>query len=142
MAEFNELELIPFRSRKRDAIWLDVNTKARQNGQPDLLPNIQAINNAIRNLFGCPIGSRGPIFRPTYGTFLIRLLQEPIDAITAQKIRASSIQSLQKWEPRVRIIPQQTFVVPHYDVAGYLVRIAYVYLTTNEVKNYTFFLKQ
>ena len=137
MAEEN---IVPYRIRKTTAVWLDVNSRARMNGQPDLLPDIQAINNAIRNLYGCPIGARGPIFRPDYGTFLFQQLQEPIDNITASKIRASSIQSIQKWEPRIRIIPQQTFVIPNPQAFGYIFRIAYIYLVTNESHVVSFFV--
>jgi phage baseplate assembly protein W len=102
------------------------------NGKPDLLADIEAINNAIRNLFRCPIGARGPIFRPDYGTFLHSMLQEPLDNITAAKIRASLLASLQKWEPRVRIITKDTVVLPMTAISGYLVRVAYFYVLTNE----------
>ncbi len=133
--------VVPYKVRITKIVWLDVNSKVRQDGQPDLLPDISAIHNSLRNLFGCPIGARGPIFRPDYGTFLHQNLQEPIDNITAARIRASAIQSIQKWEPRVRIIPQQTFVLPNPNAYGYVFRVAYVYLVTDEAKSTSFFLQ-
>jgi len=141
--EFSTLQenVVPYKVRITKVVWLDVNSRARQDGQPDLLPDVAAIHNSLRNLFGCPIGARGPIFRPDYGTFLAQNLQEPIHETTAARIRASAIQSIQKWEPRVRVIPQQTFVMPNPAAFGYIFRVSYIYLVTNEAKVTSFFLQ-
>ena len=133
------LDVLPYKVKTTGAIWVDVNTNARMDGQSDLLIDVSAINNAIKNLFACMIGTRGPAFRPDYGTFLPRLLQEPMDDATAQKIRISSIQSLQKWEPRIQLVTQECFVLPIPDYASYLVKITYIYLLT-DLKQTTSFL--
>ena len=136
----NAVNLIDYKTRLTQTTWLDCNTNIRANGKPDLLPDILAINNAILNLFGCPIGSRGRIFQPTYGTYLYQLLQEPFDQITADKIYASLIQSLQKWEPRVQIDYQQTRVAPVTELAGYMVIVAFIYLIDNKQYQTSYFV--
>jgi len=132
--------LIPFNTRLTNTVWLDVNSDARQNGRPDLLPDVLAINNSLKNLFRCPIGGRGRIFQPEYGTFLWYLLQEPFGNQSAQKIRASLIQSIEKWEPRIKLIYQATSLLPNYQAPGYQVNVAYLYLLTNLPNKASFFV--
>lgn len=115
-----------------NVVWLDVNTNLGQNFKPDLLPNIQAINNSLYNLFSCPIGARGPIFQPEYGTSLLRLLHEPLDDFTANKVKAFSIQAIQRWEPRVEVDMANSSVTPVPELPGYHVRISYNIVATNE----------
>jgi phage baseplate assembly protein W len=134
------LDVIPYRVKTSGAIWVDINTYARMDGQSDLLIDVSAINNAIKNLFTCHIGARGPAFNPAYGTFLSRLLQEPLDNESAQKIRVSAIQSLQKWEPRIQIVTQDTQVLPIPDYASYFVKVAYIYLLVDQKFSTTFIL--
>ncbi len=136
--EINTLDLQSYRTRTTPAVWLDVNSRARANQRPDLLPDILAINNSIYNLFSCPIGARGPIFQPTYGTFLYHLIHEPMDDRSAAKIRASLIQSLERWEPRIQLNHRETAVIPVYSTATYVVRVVYVYRLTRETANVTF----
>jgi phage baseplate assembly protein W len=108
-----------------NVVWLDVNSRMGESLKPDLLPDIQAINNSLYNLLRCPIGARGPIFQPEYGTLLYRLLHEPLDPITANKIRISFIQAIQRWEPRINIDMEWTSVVPSYSQASFTVTVYY-----------------
>jgi phage baseplate assembly protein W len=108
-----------------EVVWLDINTLLGEGFKQDLLPNILAINNSIYNLFRCPIGARGPIFQPDYGTSLQRLLHEPLDFITAHKIRMVSIQALQRWEPRIDVDVSRSKVEPDFANAAFRVTIYY-----------------
>jgi phage baseplate assembly protein W len=108
-----------------NVVWLDVNSRMGESLKPDLLPDVQAINNSLYNLLRCPIGARGPIFQPEYGTLLYRLLHEPLDPITANKIRISFIQAIQRWEPRIDIDMERTSVVPSYAQASFTVTVYY-----------------
>jgi phage baseplate assembly protein W len=114
----------------------------RSNGKPELLPDAHAINNSLNNLFGCPVGSRGKIFEPTYGTYLYDLLHEPLDDRSAFKIRASLIQSIEKWEPRIRIVHSGTYVQPSYSLTGYQIRVQYLYLVSSNVHATSFFVSK
>lgn len=125
-------DLMPFILQKQGATWIDVNSRYSQNKNPLLVTNVRAINNSLFNLFQCPIGSRGRIMQPTYGTFIYQLLQEPIDQITAQKIRASLIQSIERWEPRIQLDYAHTFILPDMARVGYKVQVKYNYIATGE----------
>lgn len=114
-----------------NATFIDVNTNFTQDGQPDLLPDVAAVNTALYNLFHCPIGARGRIFQPTYGSLWWEWLQEPIDEITADKMRMSTIQAIQTWEPRIQVNLDASTITPNYSLPGYDVRIQYL-LTLNQ----------
>lgn len=115
-----------------NSVWLDVNTQLGIVSQPDLVPNIQAINNSLFNLFSCPIGARGPIFQPEYGTALLQLLHDPLDLFTAQKLRLFVIQAIQRWEPRVEVDMASSTVMPVPSLPGYYVKVAYKLLSSGE----------
>ncbi len=142
MSTVDERTLQASASLTTDVSWLDVNSLFRLNGRPCLLPGVHAINNSLMNLFRCPIGARGRIFQPTYGTFLYTLLHEPLDQITANKIRASLIQSIERWEPRIAIDYANTSVTPNVNIAGFVVQIVYFYRLTNERQAVTFIAQQ
>lgn len=127
-------------TRKTSVVWLDVNSRLGADLKPDLVANIQAINNSIFNLLRCPIGARGPIFQPEYGTILYRLLHDPLDPITANKLRIAFIQALQRWEPRINIDLERSSVVPNYSIAGYQVTIYYTLATSLEQGTATFLI--
>lgn len=133
-----EEQIVPFSVQRTKVVWLDVNTQVGLNGKPELLPDVHAIQNALRNLFRCPIGARGRIFRPDYGNHFWRLLQEPKDEITAAKVRASLIQTIQRWEPRILLNQRQTQVIPSTQLNGFIVRVVYIYLLTNDARVATF----
>jgi phage baseplate assembly protein W len=115
-----------------DVEWLDVNTRLGEGFVPDLLPEIQALNNSLYNLFRCPIYSRGPIFQPEYGASLMHLLHEPLDLITANKIRMVLIQASQRWEPRIKVDVGRTIVMPDLQRSAFRAQVAYDVLATQQ----------
>jgi phage baseplate assembly protein W len=101
-----------------------VYTRVTQGPLPDRLPDSLAITqSSLYNLFNCPIGARGKTFQPEYGSEWLYFLQEPIDAITAAKMRISMIQAIQRWEPRIQLDYSKTSIVPNLNIPGYEVRI-------------------
>lgn len=124
-----------------NVVWLDINTLIDLNGKPDLVSNIQAINNSLYNLFTCPIGARGPIGQPEYGTGLMNLIHEPMDYITANKIRVVFIQAIQRWEPRIEIDMLRTRVDPDINTASFHVQIWYDIVGLDQQGNFSFALK-
>lgn len=103
--------------------WVDVNSALGLNGQSELLTNEHAINGSLYNLFMCQIGTRA--WQPTYGSDLPKLLWEPIDAITAQRIRIAIITAIREWEPRVELMPGRSNITPNYTHVGYDVLLVY-----------------
>lgn len=105
------------------ATWKDVNSQFTVNTYPDILPDDLAISNSLYNLFNCSIGARGRIFSPLYGSLWYQYLQEPIDAQTANSMWISMVQSIAKWEPRIKLNYSQTSITPDFSIPGYAVII-------------------
>ena len=108
----------------RGATWVDVNSRVTQDTLPDRLPDSLSIaHSSLFNLFNCNIGERGKIFQPEYGSEWRLFLQEPIDEITAAKMRIAMIQAIARWEPRIRLDYARCAIVPNLAIPGYEVRI-------------------
>lgn len=132
---------IPLPSQKTvHSIWLDVNTLIGVSPLPDLVPDVQAINNSLYNLFRCPVGARGPIFQPEYGSGLMQLLHEPLDYITANKIKMYLFQAIQRWEPRVNIDMGNSFVKVNSNINAFYAQMAYTIVATKQAGLGTFTL--
>lgn len=121
---------------------MDVNTQIDINGKPDLVANIQAINNSLYNLFRCNIGARGPIFQPEYGTGLMNLLEEPMDYITANKIRMVLVQAIQRWEPRIEVDQSRTRVDTNVALAAFQVQVVYNIVGLDQQGNFSFAMRK
>lgn len=139
---FTDDFLAPTDIQTSNIVWLDVNSRLTLNGRPDLLPNIRALMNSLFNLFQCPIGARGPIFEPEYGSILFNMLQEPLDLISAAKIKAGVIQAIQRWEPRIEVDMANTWVRPDYNRNGFLVRLVFILVATQEIAQENFLLNR
>jgi phage baseplate assembly protein W len=113
----------PYELALEGATWVDSNTRLGQSPLPDRVPDSLAIVNSLTNLFNCSIGERGKIFQPEYGSEWRTFLQEPIDAITAAKMRISMIQAIARWEPRIQLDYAKTSITPDLRLPGYVVRI-------------------
>lgn len=125
-----------------DVGYIDVNPNP-DNTYGDLVYDDAAIIVAsLSNLFRCWPGNRGRIFQPAYFSRLYDILQEPVDQITADTLRLSIIQSIDKWEPRVRVISGRTGVVPDYTLPGYHIVVAFRILATSKSTEANFQIKQ
>lgn len=126
-----------------NATWIDVNTCFGQNNLPERLPDEQSVLYcSLYNLLNCPVGDRGGLFEPEYGSDLYYFLQEPCTTTTAQSIRTSILATLGKWEPRIRLDPTNTTVTPMPSEDGYYVRISGWYLETQEYDSINVFLSR
>ena len=78
----------PHELRLTNCTWLDVNPQFTNNLQPERFADVNSVlYSSFFNLMNCPIGARGRIFQPEYGSSLMWFLQESISEITAQKMR-------------------------------------------------------
>lgn len=114
------------------ATYLDLNRNFGSSSEPDILFDSNAISQALHNIFSTSPGEAGPIFNPEFGSLLPYLLQEPMDEVTAFKVRAATIQAVQRWEPRIFIDNQNTFVEADYQSLAYRVTLTYVIRKTGE----------
>jgi phage baseplate assembly protein W len=120
------------------ATWIDVNSNFTLDGNPDLLPDVMAVQNSLFNLFNCPIGARGRIFQPQYGSLWYQFLQEPLDQVTANKMQMATINAIQTWEPRIQVDTSNSYINPNYTLPGYDVRIAFIFTLTGQKQGLKF----
>lgn len=119
-----------------NSTWVDINPCYGENSLPMRLPDAQSVMYcSLYALLNCPIGDRGGIFEPEYGSDLFWYLQEPCDAITAEKVKMSLITTFSKWEPRIQLDTSATTVTPNIYLPGFEVHIEGVYLETNTVES-------
>ena len=83
--------------------------------------NETAIARSIRNLILTTPGERP--FNPELGSQVSQLLFEPIDDITTQALKEQIENTINNFEPRVRL--RQVVVKPNYDAEEYDISIRY-----------------
>ena len=83
--------------------------------------NETAIARSIRNLILTTPGERP--FNPELGSQVSQLLFEPIDNITTQALKEQIENTVNNFEPRVRL--RQVVVKPNYDADEYDISIRY-----------------
>jgi phage baseplate assembly protein W len=119
-----------------EVVWIDVNTNFGEDTDPDLVIDIEAINNSLFNLMTCPIGSRP--FEREYGSELIQALFEPADSQTAQFLDLTLFQAIRRWEPRIELDHARSSIRESSDGQGFDITIAYTVLRTRQTGNYSF----
>ena len=100
---------------------IDIELNMKVNGDFQDRINIQAIENSVENIFMTMPGSRRmlPFFAsPVYG-----LLFEQIDSITAERIGYMLLESIEKWETRIKV--SNLNVDPREDDNMYIVTLTY-----------------
>lgn len=133
----------PHQLRVDNCTWLDVNPQFTTNSQPERFADVNSVLYcSLFNLMNCPIGGRGRIFQPEYGSSLMWFLQESISSITAQKIRLAIMQIFGKWEPRIELDYRNTEINPDYNLPGYRIRVAGRFKVSKEYASVEFALKQ
>lgn len=75
------------------------------------LENLNAILNSWNNILLTP--TRTYIFDPEYGSELFRLVFEPADNETAERIREEVITKLQRYDDRARILSADVIFKPN-----------------------------
>lgn len=78
-----------------------------------LVENIKAIIQSIKLLMSTPIGVR--FFNPEFGTNLDEMLFELMDERSVESFKTNLIESIERWEPRIKLDTTKTEVSPNYD---------------------------
>lgn len=137
------MTLTKYQSRINNATWIDVNPQFSTNLQPERLADEQSVLYcSFFNLMNCPVGSRGRIFQPEYGSSILWFLQQPIDDSVAQQIRMSIMQTFNRWEPRIELDYSNTNIVPDYTLPGYRIRLSGMFKLSKKYISVDFTLKQ
>lgn len=115
-------------------IFVDVNTRFGLNTKSELLTNTDAINNEIANVLSIHVGEYW--WEPTFGTNLASYLHEPVDQITAAKIRAEVINIIPFWIPYIELTGN-TSVIPDEEDAGFNLYVEYFVKPLEQVSSFT-----
>ena len=135
--------LTPYQSRIQNSVWLDVNSQFATNRQPERLSDAQSVLYvSFFTLMNCPVGARGRIFQPEYGSSIMWFLHQPISEITAQQMRMSLMQTFGRWEPRITLDWAGTSIIPDYSLPGYRVRLTGTFNLSKELVSVDFALSQ
>jgi phage baseplate assembly protein W len=112
-------------------MWVDINPRYSQNRLADRLSADLAITQgSLYNLLNTVPGDQSRIFRTDYGSHWKMFLQENINDVTAAQMELLLLDAIAKWEPRIKLRRDQSFVIPDFKLPGYKVRI--VFLTPDD----------
>lgn len=136
------MKLTEFQTRTNDATWVDVNPQFTTNLQPERWADEQAVLYAsFFNLMNCPVGARGRIFQPEYGSSIMWFIHQPIGTATAQQMRMSIMQTFGRWEPRIALDYGATQIQVDHTLPGYRVRLSGQFKLTQKLVSIEFSLK-
>lgn len=104
-------------------VYRDVNADFGVTTKPSIIYDEQAVQGKMLNLFRCPRGTR--LHRPTFGSDLFRLIHEPCDHYTADKIFTDLFEAIKEWIPEVDIDMGRSSVTPLDSRTGFSVYLTY-----------------
>ena len=113
-------------------VFVDINALFGSNSYPELVYDEDAIRGSIYNILTTPIGSRP--FVPEYGSHLYKFLQEPITDENAQSLYMMTTQAIRRWEPRVELLNQGSYVQKLDD--GFLLNLRYYILPYRRLSSF------
>ncbi len=104
-------------------LFVDVNSRFGENNRPELVSDVDAINEKIDNIIFIRPGER--LFRPTFAGWIYNYLFEPVDDVTASLILVETSRIFSLWLPELTLLLQDSSVVPMGDEHGYDVSLVY-----------------
>lgn len=104
-----------------EVFYSDINLglKTDASGNVYSVTNDDAINQSIRTILSTVPGER--IMEPEFGSYLKRLLFDPMEESTVDFIQAEIQQAINRWEDRIFV--SKVSVIPDYDRQTYDVTI-------------------
>lgn len=127
-----------FRLSEVRSSLIDLNPEFGNPGEPMLLYGLEVIRASLRRLFVSHIGSKSKIFDFSYGCSAVDFLQDPMDDLTAMKIKVSFQDAVLRHEPRVSIQIAELQVYASYELPGYYVYVPYTVKGLNLYDPYRF----
>lgn len=109
--------------------YSDINARYGFKNGIVLETGIDAINNSIENILGTSFGER--LFLPQFGSKIKALLFENINDDTAQRIFDALTDAISKWEPRIRVSFDESYIVPEPDSNLYKIYLVYTLTGTD-----------
>lgn len=75
--------------------------------------NIQALNNAIRNILLTRRGSMPG--KPTFGSDIYKVVFSQLDSVTISLVKRFVFEALLEWEPRINLDNVEVISIPEYN---------------------------
>jgi phage baseplate assembly protein W len=126
-------------SLKERAYAVDLNTL--QDNKGEIVLDKDAINQSLKNIILGYTGCKSRIFDQKFGSMTYFMLGEPLDNVTAAKLREGLIQAFEAHEPRISVSISSVIVKADSSLPGYLVSVFYTVVSTNQSSNATFNLR-
>ena len=101
--------------------------------QPDLCPDVSAIRASLWNILTTPIRTRYRL--ESFGSTLLYIIGEPHDSTTENSIQVSVLQSILRWEPRIKVLPSD-IEIETLEMTGYKVNITFTILETQQESDF------
>jgi phage baseplate assembly protein W len=98
----------------------------------------QAVINSIKNIILTNHYERP--FDPDFGSNIRAMLFENLDSITAISLEREILQSIENFEPRVRV--SKVSAIPDYDNNGYSVKLEFLIVNLTNPITIQFFLQR
>jgi phage baseplate assembly protein W len=112
------------------AVYSDINQL--EPTKKTRLEDIEAIYQSIFNILTTRRGER--FFNPQFGSRIDEILFDPLDDITALDLLHEVVQTLETYEPRVKLDYSNTSIVPNYSENSFDVTISGTILDIEENK--------
>jgi phage baseplate assembly protein W len=112
----------------------DLNRRFQQTSNQLVITSVDALNMDIDNILECP--KKSFMFNRGFGSQIKSILFEPMNDLTANKLKILFIEAIQAWEPRVRLDFQNSVVVPYPDIHQYVAYLIYTILSNNQIALY------
>lgn len=75
--------------------------RGMQAGTGKPLSGLEHLEQSVADILTTPLGSR--LMLHEYGSALLELIDQPMNALTRQRLFAAVATALQRWEPRLRL---------------------------------------
>ena len=100
-----------------------------------MLVGIDAVFQSVFNIMSVVPGER--LWLPDFGMNLARIQFLPIDDLTSAQIERMIYYSFSQWDPRIRVVDNQSSVTPDPDNSKYDIKVALLVSGLPTVYTYT-----
>jgi len=112
----------------------DLNRRFQQTSNQLVITSIEALNMDIDNILECP--QKSFMFNRGFGSRIKSILFDPMNEMTANRLKILFIEAIELWEPRLRLNFQASAVIPYYDIHTYVAYLVYTILSNNQIGTY------
>lgn len=118
--------------------FVDINPRMGLDGRGPLLFGVDAIRSGLIILLQSHVGVQSKTFNQFYGSGAFEIFEEPIDQISAMRLRAAIFACIERFELRVALNHGDCVVEPNSELAGYFITLSYSIRDTGVADQFSF----